>query len=83
MQASKVSMKNSTEIFEHCASAGGGGVKKTSYQVMENFRSAIHEPDIHSLPNLKNSHHHQPTRSRVVCVYVGGGEGKWGGCGTR
>lgn len=79
MQASKVSMKNSAEIFEHCASEGGG-VKKTSYQVMENFRLAIHEPDIHSLPNLKNSHPHQPTRSRVVCVHVWGASG---GCGTR
>lgn len=28
MQASKVSMKNSAEIFEHCASVGGGCKKK-------------------------------------------------------
>lgn len=76
MQASKVSMKNSAEIFEHCAS-GGGELKKTSYQVMENFRLAIHEPDIHSLPNLKNSHHHQPPKEQgCVCTcggLVGGG----------
>lgn len=43
---------------------------------MENFRLAIHEPDIHSLPNLKTATTTTTNAEQDVCV-----RGVGGNCG--
>lgn len=70
MQASKVSMKNSAEIFEHCASVGGGVVKKNKLASYGEFQIGNPWARHPFPPQFKNSHHHHQLGAGCVCVCV-------------